>query len=258
MPEITAHFTGDIKSPLKGQIIYRDDALTGFGLRVTPSFKSYIAECKVNGTARRVTLGRHGSISADEARTQAAKIIHKMSASRLPSKRSTQAPTLKELLALYLDRKTLRPATSLTYKRVIDGCLQDWLEKPITMITEEMVQTRHKELSKPNHMGTMGHDQANTAMHVLSRLLNYAADNLQSPDGQPVVSLNPVQKLNPKQTLVQNQPARAGGAGPPVGPVVSSCDAARECHGPRLSASPCVDWPKAHRGHNAQVGRHQP
>jgi integrase len=196
MPEITDHFTGDIKSPLKGQIIYRDDALTGFGLRVTPSFKSYIAECKVNGTARRVTLGRHGSISADEARTQAAKLIHKMSAKRLPSKRSTQAPTLKELLALYLERKTLRPATVLTYRRVINGCLQDWLDKPITMIDEEMVQTRHRELSKPNHMGTLGHDQANTAMHVLSRLLNYAADNLQSPDGQPVISLNPVQKLN--------------------------------------------------------------
>jgi integrase len=196
MPEITDHFTGDIKSPLKGQVIYRDDALTGFGLRVTPSFKSYIAECKVNGTARRVTLGRQGTISADEARTQAAKLIHKMSAKRLPSKRSTQAPTLKELLALYLARKQLRPATILTYKRVINGCLQDWLDKPITAITEEMVQTRHKELSKLNHMGTMGHDQANTAMHVLSRLLNYAADNLQSPDGQPVISLNPVQKLN--------------------------------------------------------------
>jgi integrase len=196
MSQITDEFTSDIRSPVKGQVIYRDDTLTGFGLRVTPSFKSYIAECKVNGTARRVTLGRHGSISANEARTQAAKLIHKMSAKRLPSKRSTHAPTLKELLALYLDRKTLRPATVLTYKRVINGCLQDWLDKPITTITEEMVQTRHRDLSKPNHMGTMGHDQANTAMHVLSRLLNYAADNLQSPDGQPVISLNPVQKLN--------------------------------------------------------------
>jgi integrase len=150
----------------------------------------------VNGTARRVTLGRQGSINADEARTQAAKLIHKMTSKRLPSKRSTQAPTLKELLALYLDRKLLRPATILTYKRVINGCLQDWLDKPITMIDAEMVQTRHKELSKLNHMGTMGHDQANTAMHVLSRLLNYAADNLRSPDGQPVIFLNPVQKLN--------------------------------------------------------------
>src|SRR5208337_3269602 len=105
-------------------------------------------------------------------------------------------PTLKELLALYLERKTLRQATILTYQRVINGCLADWLDKPITMIDEEMVQTRHRELSKLNHMGTMGHDQANASMHVLSRLLNYAADNLQSPDGQPIIFLNPVQKLN--------------------------------------------------------------
>ena len=196
MAEITDHFTGDIRSPLKGQVIYRDDSLTGFGLRVTPKSKSFIAECKVNGTARRITLGRCGAISADEARHQAEKVIKQMSASRLPTKRSTQAPTLKELLAFYLDRKTLRPATVLTYQRVINGCLQDWLDKPITMIDEEMVQTRHRDLSKPNHMGTLGHDQANSAMHVLSRLLNYAADNLQSPDGQPIISANPVWKLN--------------------------------------------------------------
>ncbi len=195
MVEITDHFTGDIRSPHKGQIIYRDDNLVGFGLRVTASQRAYIAECKVNGKARRITLGRHGSLSADEAREQAAKLIEQMSARRLPSKRSTQAPTLKELLALYLDRRHLRPTTVLNYKRVINGCLADWLDKPITMITEEMVQTRHKDLAKTNHMGTMGHHQANAAMHVLSRMLNYAADNLQSPDGQPAISLNPVGKL---------------------------------------------------------------
>ncbi len=196
MVEITENFTSDIREPRKGQKIYRDDELTGFGLRVTASCKAYIAECKVNGTNHRVTVGRHGSISANEARIQAEKLIRQMSASRLPSKRSIQAPTLKELLALYLERKTLRPATVLTYQRVINGCLKDWLDKPITMITEEMVQTRHKELSKPNHMGTLGHDQANSAMHVLSRLLNFAAANLESANGQPILTTNPVRKLN--------------------------------------------------------------
>src|ERR1700679_852620 len=122
MPTITEDFTRDIREPLKGQKIYRDDLLTGFGLRVTSSCKAFIAECKVNGTNHRVTVGRHGSISANEARIQAEKLIRQMSASRLPSKRSAQAPTLKELLALYLDRKQLRPATILPYQRVINGC----------------------------------------------------------------------------------------------------------------------------------------
>ena len=40
-------------------------------------------------------------------------------------------------------------------------------------------------------MGTMGHVQANTSMRVLGRLLSYAADNLQSPDGQPFLLMNP-------------------------------------------------------------------
>ena len=196
MPQITDDFTGDIRLPLKGQVIYRDDALVGFGLRITPSTKAYIAECKVNGTNKRITLGRYGTISADEARLQAKKLIEKMSAHRLPSKRSTQAPSLRELLALYLDKKQLRPVTVLTYSRVINGCLQDWLDKPITLITGEMVQTRHKELSKPNHFGTMGHNQANQCLHTLSQLFNFAADNLHTPDGQPLIAVNPVRKLN--------------------------------------------------------------
>ena len=103
-------FTGDTTAPLKGQVIYRDDTLIGFGLRVTASCKAYIAECRVNGTTRRVTLGRQGSISADDARMQAAKLIKKMSAKRLPSKRSTQAPSLGELLDLYISRKQLCPS----------------------------------------------------------------------------------------------------------------------------------------------------
>jgi hypothetical protein len=196
MPAITDRFTADIRSPLKGQLIYRDDQLTGFGLRVTPKSKSYVVECKVNGTTRRVTLGRSGSIRADEARLQAQKLIQQMSAHRLPSKRLPQAPSLKELLALYLDKKQLRPATILTYRRVIEGPLQDWLDKPVTLITEEMIEARHKELSRPNHFGTMGHNQANQCMHTLSQLLNFAADNLHSPDGQPIILSNPVRKLN--------------------------------------------------------------
>jgi hypothetical protein len=119
MVEIKENFTSDIREPLKGQTIYRDDEPTGFGLRMTASCKAHIAERKVNGTNYRVTLGRHGTLSADHARRRAQKVIQQMSANRVPSKRSAQAPTLRELLALYLNRKTLRTATVLTYKRVI-------------------------------------------------------------------------------------------------------------------------------------------
>ena len=87
MPEKTADFTGDTVAPLKGQVINRDDALVGFGLRVTASCKAYIAECRVNGTTHRITLGRCGSIGADEAREQAENLIKQMSASGLAASR---------------------------------------------------------------------------------------------------------------------------------------------------------------------------
>ena len=138
MPRITDHFAGVVRSPIKGQVIYRDDELIGFGLRVTASYKAYVAECRVNGTTRRVALGRHGSITAANARRQAQSVIDQLCSQRLPSKRSSQAPSLRELLELYLAKKQLRKSTVLTYRSVIGRCLDDWLDKPISSITEEM------------------------------------------------------------------------------------------------------------------------
>ena len=103
---------------------------------------------------------------------------------------------LQELLELYLAKKTLRHNTVLSYRSVINACLKDWLDKPITAITEEMVLTRHRELVRPNFVGTMGHFQANKCMRTLGRLLNFAADICHTIDGQPLLSSNPVKKLN--------------------------------------------------------------
>ncbi len=205
MVEITDHFTGDIRSPHKGQIIYRDDNLVGFGLRVTASQRAYIAECKVNGKARR---GSHSAGMAPflpmRLRSRRQTLIEQMSARRLPSKRSTQAPTLKELLALCAGPKALpEPTTVLQLQESVSMTLPCGLvmDEAHHHGAKEMEHDQHKDLAKTNHMGTMGHHQANAAMHVLSRMLNYAADNLQSPDGQPLLITNPVRKLPSVTTM---------------------------------------------------------
>ena len=57
-------------------VIFWDPELVGFGVRVYPSgTKVYLVQSRGPGGSKRVTVGRHGMISADEARRRAAVII---------------------------------------------------------------------------------------------------------------------------------------------------------------------------------------
>ncbi|MGB1428850.1 MAG: Arm DNA-binding domain-containing protein, partial [Cycloclasticus sp.] len=54
------------------QEFYRDTELTGFGLKVTNTGnKTYIVETRINGKPKRMTLGKHGHLTAEQARKQA-------------------------------------------------------------------------------------------------------------------------------------------------------------------------------------------
>ena len=43
-----------------GVVLYFDQKLTGFGVRVSKTTKTYFAESRVNGKTRRVKIGLHG------------------------------------------------------------------------------------------------------------------------------------------------------------------------------------------------------
>ncbi|MCC7531180.1 MAG: DUF4102 domain-containing protein, partial [Candidatus Melainabacteria bacterium] len=85
MPKLTKLFISSIKPPEKGQVIYRDSALPGLGLRVTPKSMSYIAEGRVNGSFRRVTLGKEWQLTPTEARKKAKKVIATLAAGKDPT-----------------------------------------------------------------------------------------------------------------------------------------------------------------------------
>jgi integrase len=73
MPKLTKRVIDAIK-PASDHDVFRWDAeLRGFGLRVKPTgVKSYILQYRtMTGVSRRVTIGQHGRLTADEARTQA-------------------------------------------------------------------------------------------------------------------------------------------------------------------------------------------
>ena len=58
------------------EALFWDSELPGFGVRVYPSgTKVYVVQTRAGGRSRRFTLGRHGLITADEARLRAAQVV---------------------------------------------------------------------------------------------------------------------------------------------------------------------------------------
>jgi hypothetical protein len=70
MPRITAKFIhSEVSFSDASQRIIRDEELKGFGLRVSKGCVAFIVECKVGDRVRRVTLGKYGVMTPDEARS---------------------------------------------------------------------------------------------------------------------------------------------------------------------------------------------
>ena len=199
MPKLTKMFISSIKPPNKGQVIYRDSLLPGLGLRVTPKSMSYVVEGRVNGTFRRVTLCKERQLTPSDARKKAMKVLAAMASGKDPTaekaKRKIRGATLQEVLDHFISVRILKPNTVRTYRQMVPRCLGDWLDLPVTAITREMVEQRHMSLRKTTQQGTSGEAQANTVMHILGTLLNFAAANYEI-DGKPILLVNPVKRLS--------------------------------------------------------------
>lgn len=199
MPKLTQKTVDNKTHPKTGQILVRDDEIIGFGLRVSQATKAYFVESRVNGKARRVTLGRADRMSIEEARQEARYVLAEMSSGVDPNAakkaEKVSALTLDELLEIYLAAKELRESTKSFYRRIIRRCLKDWLDKPITAITRDMVEDRHKQMSNGTTKGTSGRATANGCFKTLQALLNYAAERYEI-DGQPLILIKPCREAD--------------------------------------------------------------
>ena len=83
--------------------VFWDRDLPGFGIRVYPSgAKVYVVQSRAFGRSTRVTVGRHGELSAEQARREAAHIITRIKAGEPPAlPEPAAAPTVRDLAERY-------------------------------------------------------------------------------------------------------------------------------------------------------------
>ena len=157
-------------------VIYWDRELKGFGVRVYPSgTRVYLVQSRGPGGSRRVGVGRHGVISADQARRRAAAIIAGIKAGAepgpAPGARADAGTTVAELAERYLREHVelrCKPGTAKGYRQVIEKHVLPVLGKaPVAALRREDVADLHFRLRKTP-------TAANRAVADLSRMLNRA------------------------------------------------------------------------------------
>jgi integrase len=181
--------------PEVGQTFAWDSELRGFGVRVTAAgARSYIAQGRVGGKTRRVTIGPHGRWTCDEARKQAREILRGMDLGVDPKveaqRKQAEGTTLRQVVTAYLSDRKLKPNSQADINKHLRTSFAAWAERPAASITREDCLRRFRDLT------ARGPAQANQAFVILRALLNYARATYRAPDGTPTLPENPVAVLS--------------------------------------------------------------
>lgn len=186
-----------LEPPATGYSLYWDDKLPGFGLRITASgVIAFIFQRRINGKDSRMTIGRYGALTAEEARKEAEKLAGDIAKGNDPvaekRRKALETKTVGEVLEDYLvSRKDLKPRTRQDMREALKEVLPDWLDKPIAKITPAMIEKRHQ-----SHGESRSKARANLGMRYLQVLFNYAIAKYQDSEGRPLIESNPVKRLS--------------------------------------------------------------
>ena len=172
------------------ETFFWDRNLSGFGVRVYPTgAKVYVVQTRRPNGSKRITLGRHGVITADQARRRAVAEIARIKFDDAPEPmpKSTEAHTVAELAERYLREHVevrCKPRTVKHYRSAIDKhILPAFGDMPITAVTAALVADLHYDLRERPYT-------ANLAIDTLSQIIKQAAAWSLAPEG-----FNPCQQV---------------------------------------------------------------
>ena len=143
--------------------VFWDKELTGFGVRVYPTgSKVYVAQARGPEGPKRVAVGRHGVINAEQARKRAASIIARVKAGEaLPSKpmKPVGGPSVGELAQRYLEEHVAlryKPSSVALARSVVCKHIVPALGRlPLAAVERAQVAKLHQSLCKTPFIANM-------------------------------------------------------------------------------------------------------
>ena len=150
--------------------------LSGFGVRVYPSGAMvYVVQTRALGKSKRVTLGRHGVISADQARRKAAMTIARIKAGEDPS--PTPSVSVAELTVADLAERYLKEHAEVHCKPRTKEAYR-WPGGEIRAAGVGQARDRGGGTRSTSRRCTTGHRetpyQANRILEVVRKMFNLA------------------------------------------------------------------------------------
>ena len=190
--------------------VFWDRDLPGFGVRVyATGRKVYVVQSRGPAGPKRVTIGRHGEVSADQARKQAAALIDRIKQGEdpVPPPPAPEA-TIADLAERYMQAHVAvncRPSTMKLCRRIVTAYILPELgELPITAVDRARVSSLHyKFRDRPN--------QANRTVDVLSKMFHLAeAWGLTPPRQNPCRSVRRYKGRRRERFLTTEEYRRLG------------------------------------------------
>ena len=153
--------------------IFWDRDLAGFGIRVYPSGKKvFVVQTRAFGRSKRVTLGTHGKLTAEQARKNAAAVIARIKKGQPPvAPEPAPVPTVADLAERYQREYVemhCKPATVSHYRLMLRKHIVPALgERLVAEVEHKDILSFHTGL---HHMPTV----ANRAVDILVKMYNLA------------------------------------------------------------------------------------
>ena len=162
-----------------------DMELPGFALRIKPSgIKAYVVQYRnAHRRPRKITLGRHGVMTVDEARRLARKTLAMIDRGEDPAEQrraNRNAVTVAELCDRYLAEHVdvhNKPTTRRQMRRLVEIKIRPALgQMPIKSVTRADIASLHSRMSNSRY-------EANRMLAALSKMFNLAELWGLRPDG---------------------------------------------------------------------------
>lgn len=172
-------------------VIYWDTEIKGFGVKVTPHRKTFILQKDINGRSKRVTIGRFGEWTADDARKHARELAVQMAKGIDPNeeKRAKRelGTTFEEAIEMHLAAMRAKRCAQRSMDVILEDSsryLSDWLNRPLASISRNECATRHERITEDS-----GPYAANRALQQFRAVYNTANRRMEGLPPNPIIGV---------------------------------------------------------------------